>query len=298
MSTVNRVLDRLRFRATTANQFNQGIISLDDIMTPEEAREIDAGMAQRGDDETNIWSTREADWRQQFTEWSTCKGFSHAHGFVRVWNRPSATLYRTTGFSGRAPTRLVVLFTGGVNRMMVPSWVFLAHLPRFPVYVLAVRSGWTFYREGLPGLTKDFSATVEWLRNCARENGLSIHAVMGSSGASLPALRAGHALGARRRVLFGLPHISDDDLAQYPLVDGDGTASNLEVDGGLGVTLIVGSEESRDIKTLAEARRRMPRAKAVVVAGAGHNVVAPLARDGKLYRLLRRGLGPWRLPRF
>ena len=293
MSNVNKVFDRIRSRANTVNQYNEGLIALENIITPDEAREIAAGMEQRVNPEVNVWHSREADWRWQFAEWSTVTGFSHAHGFERVWNRPSATLYRTTGFSGKAPTRLVVLFTGGVNRMMVPAWIFLAHFPRQPFYVLAVRSGWTFYREGLPGLAKDFPTTVTWIRELAKDMGLAVDIVMGSSGASIPALRAGHALGARRRILFGLPRLSDEVLSDYPLAVSGGPGSGVLHDDGRGLFLITGSEESRDLDAVAEARRTMPRVSAVIVSGAQHNVVEVLVRNGRLHRLLRTISGGW-----
>jgi hypothetical protein len=291
MSAVNAVFNRLRSRATTINQLNQGIIALENIMTPDEAREIDAGMAGRESSETNIWSSRESGWRKRFAKWSTDEGFSYAHRFVRVWNRPSATLYRTTGFKGAAPTRLVVLFTGRVERMMVPAWIFLAHLPRRPAYVLALRGGLTLYRQGLPGLTKDFPETVQWIRDRAADLGLTVHTVMGSSAGSLPSLRAGYALGARRRLVFGLSRFSDAELAHYSLADSDGYLSNLVGDEGRGLTLVAGSEEARDMETQVEALRRMPRAKAVIVDGAGHNVVVPLLEQRKLHRLLRKNSG-------
>lgn len=125
MSTVSDVFDRIRSRSTTINQFNQGIIALENIMTPGEAREIAAAMAQRENDQKNIWLDREADWRRYFAEWSGLGGFSHNHRFVRVWNRPSSTLYQTSGFNRRAPKLLVVLFTGRVKRIMVPLGFFL-----------------------------------------------------------------------------------------------------------------------------------------------------------------------------
>lgn len=290
MSTVSDVFDRIRSRSTTINQFNQGIIALENIMTPGEAREIAAAMAQRENDEKNIWLDREADWRQQFTEWSISKGFSHNHRFVRVWNRPSSTLYQTSGFNRRAPKLLVVLFTGRVKRIMVPSWIFLAHLPRVPMYVLTVRGGQARYRDGLPGLTKDFPGTIGWIRDRAEELGLTVDTVIGSSAGSLPALRAGFALRARRRLLFGLGRISDDEVAHYPVSDVD-HESGLVADDGRGLTLVAGGEETRDVESASEALLRFPRAERVIVDGAGHNCVEPLAQRGGLHRLMRKSLG-------
>jgi len=206
-------------------------------------------------------------------------------------------LFRTTGFGAKTPRRLVVLFTGGMNRMMVPSWVFLAHLPRQPVYVLMLRGGWEFYLDGLRGLSNDFSSTVQWIRDFADDMGLTVDTVMGSSGGSLPAYRAGHALGARRRFLFALPLISDDEIARYPLIGNIGRTSARAHDDGRGMTLFAGSEDARDLETAAEARRRMPRARLEIVAGAHHNVVEPLARQGTLHQLLQKHSGSWFHPR-
>ena len=296
MSVVSQVLKRCRSSATTVNQLNQAIIALENIITPAEARSINSDMEARANPETNDWFSRESEWRDQFTGWSTVKGFSYSHNFVRVWNRPSATLFRTTGFSAKTPRRLVVLFTGGMNRMMLPSWVFLAHLPQRPVYVLMLRGGWEFYVEGLRGLSKDFSSTVEWIRDLAMDMGLTIDTVMGSSAGSLPAYRAGHALGARRRLLFGLPRLSDDEIARYPLINCIGRASERVLDAGRGLTLFAGSEDARDLDSAAEARRRMPRARLEIVAGAGHNVVEPLARQGTFHQLLQKHSGTWFRP--
>jgi len=296
MSVVSQVLDRARLSATTVNQLNQTIIALENIITPSEAQSINESMTVRADPETNKWDSRETTWRDQFTQWSTVRGFSYSHKFVRVWNRPSATLYKTTGFKRKTPKNLVVLFTGGANRMMVPSWIFLGNFPRRPVYVLMVRSGWSFYVEGLRGLTDDFPTTVEWIRELADEMGLTVDTVMGSSGASLPALSAGHALGARRRLLFGLPQISADEIARYQCDDRDGATSRIARDEGRGVRLFAGSEDARDLETAAEACRRMPRAKVEIVVGARHNVVEPLARQGALHRLLQKHSGTWLRP--
>jgi hypothetical protein len=288
MSAVSRVLDRCRLSATSVNQLNQAIIALENIITPDEALSINNSMAERANPETNVWAARESEWRNRFDEWSTVKGFSHRHKFVRVWNKPSATLYRTTGFSAAAPRRLVVLFTGGMNRMMVPSWIFLGHFPRRPAYVLMVRSGWTFYDNGLPGLTKDFPTTVDWIRGLADDMGLTVDTVMGSSAASYPALRAGFALGARRRLLFGLPQLTPEVIKRYHLDTQREISTRRSVDRGRGLTLIAGGEDARDIETSTQARHEMPRLRVVIVDGSRHNVVEPLARGGKLHRLLRK----------
>ena len=296
MSVVSKVLNRGRLNATTVNQFNQSIIALENIITPAEARTINSAMEARANPETNHWFSRESEWRAQFDEFSRAKGFSYAHNFVRVWNRTSATLFRTTGFDVKAPRRLLVLFTGGMNRMMVPSWVFLAHLPQRPVYVLMLRGGWEFYLDGLRGLSKDFSSTVQWVRDLADDMGLTVDTVMGSSGGSIPAYLAGHVLGARRRFLFALPVISDDEIARYPLTGNLKRASEHARDVGLGLTLFAGSENARDIETVAEARRRLPRARVEIVAGADHNVVEPLARHGRLNQLLEKHSISWFRP--
>lgn len=288
MSVVSQILDRCRLSATTVNQLNQAIIALENIITPDEALSISTSMAERANLETNVWAAREADWMARFTEWSTAKGFSHRHKFVRVWNRPAATLYRTDGFGAKQPGRLVVLFTGGMNRMMAPSWIFLGHFPRRPAYVLMVRSGWTFYEEGLRGLTHDFPTTVDWIRQLANEMGLTIDTVMGSSAASYPALRAGYALGARRRLLFGLPRLSADEIDRYQLDARHTSLSRGARDTGRGLKLFAGSEDQRDIKTAIQVRREMPWSRVVIVDGAHHNVVELLASQGKLQRLLRK----------
>jgi hypothetical protein len=92
-------------------------------------------------------------------------------------------------------------------------------------------------------------------------------------------------------LVFGLSRFSNAELAHYSLADSDGYLSNLVGDEGRGLTLVAGSEEARDMETQVEALRRMPRATAVIVDGAGHNVVVPLLEQRKLHRLLRKNSG-------
>lgn len=151
-----------------------------------------------------------------------------------------------------------------------------------------VRSGWTFYDEGLPGLTDDFPTTVEWIRALADGMGLTVDTVMGSSAASYPALRAGFALGARRRLLFGLPRLTSEEIQRYHL---DARPTGLfrgPRDKGRGLRLFAGSEDERDINTAIQVRREMPWSRMVIVDGARHNVVELLASQGKLQRLLQK----------
>jgi hypothetical protein len=293
MTVVSEVLDRARIGAKTVNQFNKVIIALENIITPSEAKSINESMMARADPETNMWESRETTWRDQFALWSTLRGFSYSHKFVRVWNRPSATLYKTTGFSMNTPKRLVVLFTGGLNRMMVPSWVFLAHLPRMPLYVLLVRGREPFYEEGLPGITEDFASTVDWIRQVAADGGMAIDTVMGCSAGALPALRAGYVLRANRRLVFGLPTLSRENLARFPITERENVVSDLGRDDGTGLTFFVGGLDARDVAVATEAGTLMPRAHVVTEPGAIHNVVEPLARRGELHRLLRIHSAPW-----
>jgi hypothetical protein len=293
MSVVSQVLDRARLSATTVNQLNQTIIALENIITPSEAQSINESMTERADPQTNMWDSSETTWRDQFAVWSTLKGFSYSHEFVRVWNRPSATLYKTTGFNRKTPKKLVVLFTGGAHRMMLPSWIFLAHLPRMPLCVLLVRGREPFYEEGLPGITEDFPSTVDWIRQVAADRGLVVDTVMGCSAGALPALRAGYVLGANRRLVFGLPTLSRENLARFPITERKNVVSDLGRDDGTGLTLFVGGLDARDVAVAAEARTVMPRAHVVTEPGAIHTVVEPLARRGELHRLLRIHSAPW-----
>lgn len=231
---------------------------------------------------------REIEWCESVAEWKSRPGFESPHKFVRLWNRPSAVLYVSAPGTSSKPKRLIVCYAGVWRRMMVPAWVFLALFPAEPCYVLMMRPERARHAEGLPGITKDFASTIEWIRNLAKSLGVPIDVAIGSSGGALSAVFAGAILGARRRIAFGLPSLkSNGEDGAIPF----NREYARKMDSGEGLTLVIGTDNAMDVAAGQDASTMFPAAEMIYVPNAGHNVIGPLAKRGELHELFFRVFG-------
>lgn len=275
---------RQRVLAPTLNQLNNLLVKLENIATMDEVERIVALTTETPRSVDSWRAARESEWRGNVDEWKKKPGFESPHHFVRLWNRPSASLYRSQSIGRSVPRCLIVCFTGGQQRMMVPTWIFLALLPPESTYVLFVRSDRAQFGKGLPGITLDFDSTVTWIATMAQSLGVRIDVVCGSSGGALPALIAGAMLGVPRRVLFGLPHLSDPRDGLDALSE---NASPRHRDSGEGLVVVVGESEARDVAAATQVAENFPRARFIWVTDASHNVIEPLAQRGEFHTLFR-----------
>lgn len=288
------VYRRIRGRAKTLNQLNGMIVAMENIITVDEVDDVIAEMTTSFDSSPeNELTEREREWCAQVEKWKSLPGFETPHHFVRLWNRPSASLYVSAQSTRKTPRRLMVCFTGGFRRMMMPTWMFLSLLPHEPVYVLMLRATRGNYNEGLPGISTDMTSTMTWVSHIAKKLRAKVDVVSGASAGANPALVTGAVLGARTRILFGLPHLRDSQVrAEYSTLSKHPNRRDV----GRGLTLVVGADEGRDVATSVDASTVFPRVAVVTVPEAGHTVAYNLVERGEFHLRMRQLMGAsrWR----
>jgi hypothetical protein len=308
----DRLYDRLFDSCATDNQLSRVHITLENQLTPSEAVGLAAHIRATYADGPVMqrinWLRIERDRRRQGTaapgQVRTAPRYLralHAVQWVeritrqldiaggppspirRVWSRRGATLFRTGDGPGRT---LVVVFSGNLRGVMMPTPVFLQFMRDRPLDVLKLEAPrGVGYVNGVRGFSHDFPSTVAWLAGGVRDDGFARVATFGTSGGALAALLAASGLDADACVVAGASDFTGEELcAQLGVANvSEALARTPQT---CAVTLLYGQESGRDAAAAAEIERALPQARVVAVPDAGHACLYELVDRGQMEDLV------------
>lgn len=212
--------------------------------------------------------------------------------FERTVLSANAFLYRAAG--GAERKTLLIGFGGNVNRLMLPTAVFLQFIPDADYDMLLLRdptrSG---YLRGVPGFGDDLAKMAEAIRSHVDLDSYRELRCVGTSGGGQVALYMGLLLNARRAVSVGGRHRS---LSKKVAVEDSGfTGYELDKfieDLGTRDTELLnlfGVQCERDIEGARSLEKVLPRLMPVTIADlAEHNALAHLLERGALPGFFKR----------
>lgn len=220
------------------------------------------------------------------------RGAKGLRRFERTVLSANAFLYRAAGGSG-AKT-LLIGFGGNVNRLMLPTAVFLQFVPEADCDMLLLRdptrSG---YLHGVPGFGDDLAKMADAIRSHVDLGSYRELRCIGTSGGGQVALYMGLLLNARRAVSVGGRHRS----LSKKVAAGDSDLTGHELDafvrdiGPRHTELInlFGAQCERDIEGARSLEKVLPRLRPVTIADlAEHNALAFLLERGSLPSFFKR----------
>lgn len=312
---IDRVYDRLLPSCSSINQVNRLHIRLENLMTPTEATRVSAHIARTyaADPSSRIAALRSrlaqavgrfpepgeapplsdrerlveaVEWGARITAQLGLASTPDPSPVTRRWRRGGATYYQASA----DPSSLLVLgFTGNMQRLMMPTPVFLQHLAPFgaDLLLLAVEPG-TAYVRGVRGASSDFPGTVEWLRDFVPRHGAARFVTVGTSAGAFPAVLAGLALQADSLLAVGA---YTRQPAAYSRTGGDPALSEVVheyVTAGPRPSrhLMYGSDSSLDAEFARNLAETLDGSALVPVEDADHNCLYPLAIRRQLEAVL------------
>lgn len=308
----NRLYDRLFDSCTTDNQLSRVHITLENQLTPSEAVGLAAhiratyadgpvmqrvnwlriewarrrqGTAAPGQIRTaprHLRALHAVQWVERITRQLDLVG-GPPSPIRRVWSRRGATLFRTGGGPGRT---IVVVFTGNLRGVMMPTPVFLQFMRDRPVDVLKLEGPrGVGYVKGVRGFSHDFPSTVDWLAGRAQDDGFVHVATFGTSGGALAALLAASGLDADASLVAGPGNVAAEELcAQLGVANvAEALARTPQT---CAVTVLYGQESGLDAAAAAEIEQALRRARVVAVPDAGHACLYDLVERGQMEDLV------------
>ncbi|HUF10248.1 MAG TPA: hypothetical protein VMO47_13075 [Rhodothermales bacterium] len=295
--------ERLLARCKTPNEVNRLHIALENRLTPVEIEDIcrSESMLVLRANALAAWVRRRLvaskptdgshAWKLQMQHLAACSGGKISEPYSRRRIGQSMIFY--SGSNESTTKRLIVCFTGGFQRMMVPAPSFLQNLPasRYDVLVLkdARRQG---YAEGLPDVPGGFEGLVSAVRSIADRASYASVVSLGTSLGGLPALVVATRLGFDKGVSIGGIGRDRDKYAAATM------AATLEEfqHSGANLLLVYGSDNQRDRKA-ARSFEGLASVRLLEVQGRakekiGHNPLHRLLLKRKLAMFLDRALDP------
>ncbi|KRB81310.1 hypothetical protein ASE00_15070 [Sphingomonas sp. Root710] len=212
--------------------------------------------------------------------------------FERTTLSENVFLYRGAGGAGQKT--LLIGFGGNVNRLMLPTAIFLQFVPDADYDMLLLRdptrSG---YLRGVPGFGDDLVKMADAIRSHVDLGSYREVRCVGTSGGGQVALYMGLLLDARRAVSVGGRHRS----LSKKVAAGDGEFTGYELDKfvqnlaprSTELINLFGAQCERDTEGARSLEKVLPQLKPVTIAAlAEHNALAYLLEQGSLSSFFSR----------
>jgi hypothetical protein len=197
----------------TQNQFNRLHIDLESILAPAEIGDLAQLAGDRG------LPTLSHDWLQRLKDLSPSL-FDAPRPFQRVALTDTLLLYRDPR---REPTEksLLVAFTGGSRRLLLPISVILQHLDSEAWDVVVLRRGPERrpYSQGLESVSRSFPAVIRYVEKVTSAKQYRRVVTLGTSSGGFAALMGAILMGVPRGVSIcgGLPQLLPDRWLRFQL---------------------------------------------------------------------------------
>lgn len=261
-------------KCRTLNQFNRLRIALENKITPLEFMELSTTATQ------DRFGAASKDWVDQLGEQLRRSKKSEPERFFRRRLKPNLYLY-ADGSSTLEKT-LIIAFTGGARRLMMPLPTFLQHVDATSVDVLLLyRHGRSFYSNGISGLANSIAGLIDVLETFLKTSQYKSVVSFGASVGGVPALLTALYLGLDRGISVGgfslehmrWVHIKDEEAFKRAVDRWDGTPQLLNV---------FGAEHEMDKKSAQEMQKMLPISLVPLVGESNHHVLDQYLQSGKL----------------
>lgn len=291
-------------QATSINGLNQINIAYGNTLTPQELVELDEGLfgpgyqipALREDrqfSDEELKSTVRS-WVESEMAHLQLMGKAEAEPFLRRDLRRSMTLY--TDGASRADKTLIVGIPGANNRLMMPVAALLQALDARTVDIVLIRDPTrTVFFNGLEGFAETRDGLIDALPGYLDFGAYRQVVSLGVSAGGLPALLIGLRLGLAATLVCGGDTPNDPRQAE---IGGPAAAAALTEAGKRGfatrVTIAFGAQHDADREAARELGEFIGVEPLEVTNDEGdvrHNILFPLAKEGRLPSFLRDRLG-------
>lgn len=306
-----RRYQQLAGKCKTINQLNQVHIALENEMTPDEivtfgrqlaARKRRGALVRRLTERLEYFKRRallEEDaraWIGRLNDILNYAGKTDPEPYVRSALNAHLNLYSAPGIDRKTKT-LLVCFTGINQRMMMHIHLLLQHFDASKYDLLVVKypkqKKVKGYLKGLPGMGDDLLQSLDALADLVGLRGYDKRMALGVSGGAFPAvmmaLRHRFDVGAAVSIASPWSPGWQQALGKPPGVFVQELYGRS--DKRTRLTLVVGAESDRDIPAAEGWQGWLPGLEIKTVKldaeEVKHNVLWPLARNGKLQPLLQ-----------
>jgi len=295
---------RLLRNVRSINQLNRVHIALENVMTPSLAGQLSPQNASSpatsllairdpspdavaGAALGDLLYVRAEEWRERLFRHQALARKADPEPFMH--HRLRRDLFLFSDPAAKAPKHLLIVFTGGALRPMMPVHAFLQHLDAAGTDVLFLRDPRrNGFRHGLFGVGASLEAVVDRLPELIDLTPYKGISTFGDSAGGMPALLAGLVLGARSILSVGGGHPNRWEYRGRPLAEG--LAALRDAAGHRSKVFLMRGEQAPDDEPAAKATASLIGATILIVSDKNgpvrHSAVFPLAEQGRLTYLL------------
>ena len=231
--------------------------------------------------------------QRQLSKWEQQIELDTQHDRSDRWSRqPLAThvsLYQQNNLGPRGRT-LLVGFAGNQMRLMLPTYLFLAHLGQSYDLLMLSDSRRKHFTEGIADVAPSFEELVVWLQAETERLGYDRLQTIGTSAGGLASICFGIRLGCSYMTAVGADSLQSHPTFTTYLQRGAGTPQQTPT-----ILLACDEKNRRDFHAAQEIQNRIKGCHLCHLAAKGsHNVFRPALKSGRLTELLRMLLGETR----
>lgn len=278
------LFERQVVKCRTINEFNRLRIALENRITPLELTGL-SNAAARGP-----FASASKDWIDKLGRQIQRSGKNEPERFYRRRLKPNLYLY-ADGTSTFEKT-LIIAFTGGAHRLMMPIATFLQHIDAASVDVLLLlRHGDSVYSNGIRGLANSFAGLIDVLEAFLRTSQYKRVVTFGTSSGGVPAILTALYLGLDKGISVGGSsleqmrwiHIKDEEPFKRAMERWDGKPHLLSV---------FSAEHEMDKKSAHEMQKILPISLVPLLGETKHGAIHGYMPSGKLEALLHSLFAP------
>jgi hypothetical protein len=281
MMSIIDTYQELYKNATTDNQVSGIFRTLEYRSTLSEILELATWIG--GQSKDRNWHEAEEYWSQSFQTRLASIEANHQRDWESVWHRDAFHRYSRDTTSKRL---LLVCFADRFGWMLLPSWIFLSHLPQAITDVLIIQSKTPLHQKDFVRFQEVWEETFKVVDEICGEGNIHEVRTLGTSGGCVAATLFAANYAVKGLTLVGSPSLSNKNLRR---VNADAAAilkSKASVKN-VHATFIFGLGDRLAMRQIPRFLRLFPQRRIKVFPKSGHNVFSSTVRRGELSKVLQ-----------
>ncbi len=280
MSIVDTYQER-HAHATTDNQVSGIFRTLEYRSTLSEISELATWLSEQSSDRK--WRESEEYWLNSFHTRLAKLEANHRRDWKSTWHRDAFHRYSSDTTNKRI---LLVCFADRFGWMLLPSWIFLSHLPQAITDVVIIQSKTPLNQKDFVRFQEVWAETFKVVDEICGEGNIHEVRTLGTSGGCVAATLFAANYAVKGLTLVGSPSLSNKNFRR---VNADAAAvlkSRASVKN-VQATFILGLGDRLAMRQIPKFLRLFPDRRIKVFPKSGHNVFSSTAWRGELSKVLQ-----------
>lgn len=281
MMSIIETYQELYKNASTDNQVSGIFRTLEYRSTLSEISELASWLSEQSADRS--WRESEEYWLNSFHTRIYRIEADHRRDWKSVWHRAAFHRYSSDTTHKRI---LLVCFADRFGWMLLPSWIFLSHLPQAITDVVIIQSKTPLHQKDFVRFQEVWEETFNVVDEICGEGNIHEVRTLGTSGGCVAATLFAANYAVKGLTLVGAPSLSNKNFRR---LNADAAAILKSKDSVTNVhaTFIFGLGDRLAMRQIPRFLRLFPHRRIKVFPKSGHNVFSSTVRRNELSKVLQ-----------